>query len=181
MNDNATEQARQKAHQIYVSIGSNIEREKHIRFAMSCLRENFSKVEISPIYETTAVGFDGANFYNLVARFETALDYEPLLAKLKQLEDQSGRDREAKKFSARTLDIDILLFDQEIWQQQGINIPRDEILQYAFVLKPLSDLAPECRHPLSGQTFLAHWQQMRQQMGEAANNMVAVDFFTGII
>ncbi len=156
-------------HRVYVSIGSNIDRAYHIQSAIETLDSQFDNFRYSPIYETPAVGFDGDNFYNLVASFDTSLTFRELEQQLKWIEDNSGRDRNVEKFSARTLDIDLLLYDQQILLQQGINIPRDEILRYAFVLRPLADLQPDLLHPQTGKTMAFHWQQMQKNSHEDMN------------
>jgi 2-amino-4-hydroxy-6-hydroxymethyldihydropteridine diphosphokinase len=144
-------------HKIYIGIGSNIHRKKHIKMALSALDKKFGKLLLSPIYETAAVGFEGDNFYNLVSFFKTNLNLPDIESILKDIEDQSGRDRTQKKFSARTLDIDLLLFDEEILHSQGIDIPRNEILKYSFVLKPLVDIAPSLIHPETNKSMVEHW------------------------
>lgn len=154
---------RNPSHQIYVGIGSNMKRKYHIEMAVSELKSHFGKLKISPVYESPAVGFKGDNFYNLVIFFESNLSLNEVENAVKRIEDKSGRDRTQEKFSARTLDIDLLLFDDCVLHQQGINIPRDEITQQAFVLKPLYDIAPELIHPETKKNISKHWVQFQQQ------------------
>jgi 2-amino-4-hydroxy-6-hydroxymethyldihydropteridine diphosphokinase len=148
-------------HQIYIGIGSNIKRKYHIKMAIFALQKAFGKLLISPIYETAAVGFDGDHFYNLVAYFKSSLSLSKIETILKNIEDQTGRDRTQAKFSARTLDIDLLLFDQEVLHSQGIDIPRNEILKYTFVLKPLVDIAPDLRHPEANKSMTELWDSFQ--------------------
>ncbi len=143
---------------VYVSIGSNIEREKHVLAALDALAENFGELLISPIYESEAVGFDGDHFFNLVAGFETSLSVGELSALLRDIEHRNGRTRSETRFSGRTLDIDILTYDQYNGEIDGIKLPRAEILANAFVLLPLADIAPQAVHPVSGATYAALWQ-----------------------
>ena len=142
----------------YLGLGSNIEAEAHIAAGIAALREAFDNVELSPIYRAAAVGFSGNDFINLVARIETT--FEPLDLKrfLHALEDRHGRRRDVPKFSDRTLDIDILLYDDLYLLSPELEIPRNEILTAAHVLKPLADLAPDLRHPVTRQTVSELWQ-----------------------
>ncbi len=158
-------------HVVYVGIGSNIEQEKYIRLARQSLLQSFGEhcqLQLSPVYKTRAVGFDGDDFFNLVASFSTDISPFEVEKKLKDIEHKNGRRRGQEKFSARTLDIDLLLYDKEIINRDGISIPRDEIEKYAFVLSPLADLAPGLIHPQTQKTMSEMWQQLSQssQAGE---------------
>ncbi|HEY9148807.1 MAG TPA: 2-amino-4-hydroxy-6-hydroxymethyldihydropteridine diphosphokinase, partial [Gammaproteobacteria bacterium] len=95
---------------VYVSIGSNIERDANIRGGVSDLQHCFGVVELSRVYESEAVGFDGDNFYNLVAAFDTDEDVLTVAKTLHDIENDHGRTREGPRFSSRTLDIDMLLY-----------------------------------------------------------------------
>jgi len=143
---------------VWVSIGSNIERERHVRSAVEALRAQFGELVVSPVYETPAEGFEGDPFYNLVAGFHTELAPGELHAALRDIENRNGRVRGAEKFSARTLDIDALTYGNARTEEGGKPLPRDEIERYAFVLKPLADVAPEEVHPVSGMTYSELWQ-----------------------
>lgn len=143
---------------VYVSIGSNIDQERNILASLDALTAAFGKLILSAVYESEAVGFDGDNFYNLVAGFETAMSVGELSHFLRQIESDNGRRRDGPRFSARTLDIDILTYDQQAGVIDGIELPRDEILENAFVLLPLAEVAPETLHPTSGQTYAQLWK-----------------------
>ncbi|MDX1336302.1 MAG: 2-amino-4-hydroxy-6-hydroxymethyldihydropteridine diphosphokinase, partial [Gammaproteobacteria bacterium] len=147
---------------IYISLGSNIEPELHLRNALGCMQHHFFDLRLSPVYETEAVGFDGDPFLNLVAECETTLSPEKVQAELKSIEDKNGRLRDGPKFSARTLDLDLLLYDDLDLRGQGMDVPRDEINKYAFVLKPLCDLVPGLKHPVSKETMQTLWQKMAE-------------------
>ncbi len=156
-------------HLVYVGIGSNIEQEKYIRLAAHYLQDAFGdncQLQLSPVYKTTAVGFDGDDFYNLVARFYTDKSAADVEKTLKQIEHENGRQRNQERFSARTLDIDLLLYDQDIIQTDSISVPRDEIEKYAFVLSPLADLAPDLIHPQTGKTMAEMWQAMQGEIDQ---------------
>ena len=153
-------------HLIYVGIGSNIEQEKHIRLAVQSLGESFGEqchLLLSPVYKTQAIGFEGDDFFNCVASFLSHLSPVEVEQKLKEIEHKNGRRRDQEKFSARTLDIDLLLYDQEIIEDNSISVPRDEIEKYAFVLSPLADLAPDLVHPGTKQTISEMWQELRKK------------------
>lgn len=141
---------------VYVSIGSNEDRERNIRLALSELQRRFGPLRRSSLFESSAVGFDGDPFYNLVAGFDTGLAPRAVIDCLKGIEDQSGRDRSRPKFSARSLDIDLLLHGDRV--DSRLDLPRHEILRHAHVLKPLAELAPCRRHPVDGRTFRELWE-----------------------
>ncbi len=146
----------------YLSLGSNIEPEKHLRAAVAELRERFGDVLLSPFYRTPAVGFDGADFLNAAARIETGLSPEELDAWLHALEDRHARDRSGPRFSSRTLDVDLLLYDDRVLRGPGhLELPRPELAKQAFVLKPMADIAPEVVHPALGKTLGELWMKMR--------------------
>lgn len=138
---------------VYLSLGSNIDREHNIRSSLDQLARHFGALRLSPVYESEAVGFDGSPFLNLVVAIETALPVGELAEVLHDIERRHGRARGEKKFSSRTLDIDILTYDQVCGEVDGVILPRKEILKHAFVLWPLADLAPQARHPLRGQPY----------------------------
>jgi 2-amino-4-hydroxy-6-hydroxymethyldihydropteridine diphosphokinase len=143
---------------VYISIGSNIEREKHVLSALDALNEWFGDLALSPVYESEAVGFVGEPFLNLVVGVDTGLSVGELSVRFKQLEADNGRRRDVPKFSGRTLDLDILTCDDQVGQVDGVELPRAEILDNAFVLKPLADIAPEVCHPVCHRTYEQLWQ-----------------------
>jgi len=145
---------------VYVSLGSNVDREARIRLAVAALREQFGEIELSPVYDSAAVGFDGSNFLNLVAGLNTSLEVGAVVEIFRDIEDQLGRDRSLPKFASRPIDLDILSFDDLILDVPGIRIPRAEILYNAFVLKPLQDIAGDRLHPEMGETYATLWQRM---------------------
>ncbi len=145
--------------QIYLSIGSNIDRERSVQQAISRLRELFGELSISTVYESEAVGFDGDDFYNLVVGFDSNMDLEMIQHHLHEIEEDNGRERGAEKFNPRTLDLDLLIYGNLDLQQQGIDIPRAEIFEYAFVLRPLAEIAGNECHPQTGERYGQLWAQ----------------------
>ena len=142
---------------VYVSIGSNIDRDVYINNALTSLQTNFGHLVISSVYESEAVGFTGDNFYNLVAGLETELSVGDLSTLLKNIEDQNDRCRKGPRFSGRTLDIDILTYDQLTGDHDGVQLPRDEITKNAFVLWPLAEIAGQDLHPVSLISYEQLW------------------------
>lgn len=143
----------------YISIGSNIDREKHIPASIKALTGLFGKLGISSIYESEPVGFVGDAFYNLVVGFDSDLDIKEIIDQLRQIEIDNGRNRECKKFSARTLDLDLLLYGDLVLNEGRIQLPRDEIERYAFVLEPLAEIAGHLRHPVTQLRYSELWEQ----------------------
>jgi len=143
---------------VYISIGSNIDKETSIRKGVDDMRQAFGDLELSSVYQSEAVGFDGDDFYNLVAAFETEADVMTISRQLHEIEDKNGRDRSGPRFSSRTLDLDLLVFDELITNDNGLEIPRGEILENAFVLWPLAEIAPDLKHPVTGNTYSEHWE-----------------------
>ena len=134
----------------WLSLGSNVEPEHHLRAALLELRSMFGDIVVSPAYRSKAVGFEGPAFINLAVGLITELDPVALNDALHAIEDRHGRRRDVPRFSSRTLDIDIVLYDDLVLEGPGhLQIPRDE-LRHAFVLRPLADIAGDVVHPLTG-------------------------------
>ena len=149
----------EKNHSVYVGIGSNINQIFHIKECIKSFNSIFENIKLSPTYESSSMGFDGPNFYNLVAFFTTELEIFTLKETLKKIETDNGRSFGEVKFSSRTLDIDILYFDDIICEET--NIPRCEIIKFDFVLRPLYDLSPAHIHPITKKT---HYKMLNETM-----------------
>ena len=145
-----------------LSLGSNIDAPNNIRKAVRALRHEFDALKCSSVYESEAIGFVGANFLNLVAIIETTADLSSISRFLKLLEDRFGRNREQPRFSARTLDVDILFYGDEKIKSDEIELPKEEITQYAFVLQPLAELLPDRIHGFTGLTYADLWDEFDQ-------------------
>ena len=149
------------SHTIFISLGSNIEREKHTRAGLNGLARHFRSVKLSRVYESEAVGFAGSHFYNLVASAQTDMSVKQVCLCLKRIEDENGRERGEKKFAPRTLDLDLLLYDDLVTDDYVV-LPRDEITYNAFVLLPLSELAPDLVHPVTQKNYQSMWSEYDQ-------------------
>ena len=142
----------------YLSLGSNLDAESHLRDAVAALRARFGEVQVSRAYRFPAVGFAGGDFLNAAAAIDSDLDPFALNDWLHALEDAHGRDRSGPRYGDRTLDIDIVFYDALVLDGPGhLRLPRDE-LRHAFVLKPLADIAPGFTDPVSGLTLAQMWQ-----------------------
>jgi 2-amino-4-hydroxy-6-hydroxymethyldihydropteridine diphosphokinase len=130
---------------------------RNLRLACRELRTRFGPLRISTVYRNAAVGFDGADFLNLVLAFRTTEPPEEVVAELERIHRLAGRVRGADPFSPRTLDLDLLLYGDAVIPDPRFRVPREDIEKYAFVLGPLAELAPELRHPVNGRTMAELW------------------------
>lgn len=163
----------------FLSLGSNLEPERHLAAAVAELRARFGAVRLSPVYRTPAVGFEGPDFLNLAAIVETDLEPEALDAWLHALEDRHGRRRDVPRFSSRTLDVDLVLYDDLVLRGPGnLEVPRGELAKHAFVLKPCVDLAPDLAHPTLGRTLAELWAGFPEDR-KAGIDRVAIDLQCG--
>ena len=143
---------------VFVSIGSNIDKENNIRGAARALDELYHPLIVSAVYESASQGFRGENFYNLAVGFDCQESIESLRAVLASIENSFGRRRDGKRFSSRTLDLDLLLYDDVVRHDDAIKLPHPDIEKYAYVLRPLAEIAPTQRHPEIGLTFAQMWK-----------------------
>ncbi|VUD40385.1 Bifunctional folate synthesis protein [Thalassocella blandensis] len=146
---------------VSLGVGSNIEKERNIAIGLKLLPELLTNFQRSPVYESRALGFDGDNFLNCVVVGETELPVAALYRTLKDIEQKHGR-RDHRKYSSKTLDIDILTYDDSVGVFESVVLPREEITTAAFVLKPLSDIWPDKLHPLLGKSYSTLWQEFER-------------------
>jgi len=143
----------------YISIGSNINKDEHIPASLRALEQAFGELTVSSIYESEPVGFTGDVFYNLVVGFDSDLEVKAVAKQLRQIELDNGRTPDSRKFAARTLDLDLILYGDLIVNDGRLRIPRDEIEHYAFVLEPLAEIAPTLKHPISHLSYAELWDR----------------------
>jgi 2-amino-4-hydroxy-6-hydroxymethyldihydropteridine diphosphokinase len=120
---------------VYVGLGSNIDPEANLHVGVRELRARYGELQLSAVYRSRAVGFEGEDH------------------------TLAGRDRNDGKWASRSLDIDLLLYDDLVVDEKPVRIPRNDVLKYSFVLRPLAELAPDFRHPVTGRTLREHWQE----------------------
>ena len=144
---------------IYIGIGSNIDKHIHIPQVLKELAEKFGQLQVSPIYETASEGFSGDNFHNLVVGLETNISPAEVRQYLRDLEALHGRVRNSKnQYISRTIDLDQLLYGGAIININSVHVPSSDITKYAFVLKPLVDIASDMRHPILKTSFAQLWE-----------------------
>ncbi|MCW8863400.1 MAG: 2-amino-4-hydroxy-6-hydroxymethyldihydropteridine diphosphokinase [Colwellia sp.] len=146
--------------EIYISLGSNVERDYHVKHGLEALANAFElpfqSLKLSSLFESEAIGFSGKPFYNMVVGLTCKHSVEQVTTILRNIEVQYGRSVNAKKFSPRTLDLDLLLYDDLICEAPA-QLPRDEIDKNAFVLWPLCEIAPDLIHPTVGKSYRSLW------------------------
>ena len=157
---------------VYLGLGSNIERERYITAGLDALESLFGAMDISPVYESAAIGFDGQPFLNMVVGVNTDLTLAEMAKRLRQIEFEHGRPQNASRFSSRQLDIDILTYDDLVGVIDGVELPRGEILENAFVLQPLADVAPKELHPARQRSY----EELLAAMGISGQSLARVDF-----
>lgn len=145
--------------EVFVGIGSNVAPDRHLAAGLRALASRFGVLRLSPVYRNSAVGFEGEDFLNMVVAFDTEDPVEEVAAALAGIESANGRTRTEARYSARTLDLDLLLYGDLVIQTGDLQLPREEVTHHAFVLKPLADLAGELVHPVLGLSYAELWNQ----------------------
>ena len=147
---------------VYLGLGSNTRPDHHLPLGIAELARRFTLVAVSRVYRNAALGFDGPEFLNAVACIETELPIAKVTAQLNDIHDVAGRRRGDSAFESRTLDIDLLLYGDAVIPE--CRIPRADVLDYSFVLRPLAEIAPDLRHPVTGKSMAEHWSEFDQAL-----------------
>lgn len=146
---------------VFLGLGSNVERHAHLCAGLDALAGFLVDLRCSPVFESEPVGIRSGPFYNLTVQARTELPLAELDRRLKAIEAANGRYAPDRK--GLPLDIDVLLYADQVGDFDGLQLPRAEILRNAFVLWPLALLAPEAQHPGEGRSFAALWQALRSE------------------
>ena len=164
---------------VYLGLGSNVNPAANLRLAVRELRRRFGELALSSVYQSAPLGFQGDDFLNAVVGLDTALPPREIPPLLEQIHAAAGRSRD-ETLGSRTLDIDLLLYDRLVMDEPGLRLPRKDVLDYNFVLKPLAELAPEYVHPLTGDTLASHWRRLdRNEMPAGWHPLTPVDIQLG--
>ena len=143
--------------QVYFGLGSNVDPEPYLLLGVNELRRRFGELQLSKVYRSAAVGFEGDDFLNLVVGCDSELTPAELVDEIEAIHVLAGRERTKEKFNARTLDIDLLLVGDLVTSGPPTRLPRKDVLECAFVLKPLVDINPGLIHPQTGRPLQQHW------------------------
>ena len=147
---------------VVISVGTNIDRENNLKAALAALRHTYGALQMSPVYSNPAIGFTGPEFYNLVVSFETTQTVKEVTNFLHGVEASQGRIRQGDRLGSRELDLDLLLYGDQVLHGESIDVPRGEILEHPHVLMPLSWLLPDDRHPATQERYAAMWTRMKK-------------------
>jgi 2-amino-4-hydroxy-6-hydroxymethyldihydropteridine diphosphokinase len=144
-------------HLAYLNLGSNIQPETHLVRAVELLRNYGEVLKVSSAWESKSVGAEGPNYLNACVLLQTGLRQVELKETvIRPIEAQLGRRRSENKFAPRTIDIDIVLFDDQPYN--------DKFWRYAFVIVPLAEIYPEYQNPLLGEPLLQTAARLRSQV-----------------
>ena len=146
---------------VHLNVGSNQNRRSNIRLAIQSLKQNFSDIAFSSLFESPSERIKGNDFYNVGANIDTLKTSNEVVDILRDIENSLGRDRSLPKFSSRMIDLDLVLYGGII--DDSLNVPRKDILKYAFVLAPLAELNPEAIHPLEGTSYQNLWKTFQSK------------------
>ena len=138
---------------VFVSIGSNINKEHNLCSCLNALQQIFRNIIKSSVYQSAAIGFEGADFYNMVVSLETTLTPSSVNRVFFEIEKKHGRKRSENQFVSRELDLDQLLYDDLIVDKNGVHLPHKDLDKHAYILEPMAEIAGDLVHPKTGQCF----------------------------
>jgi 2-amino-4-hydroxy-6-hydroxymethyldihydropteridine diphosphokinase len=144
---------------VYVAIGSNVDPEENISQAARELAHLFPGAQFSSWYRNRAVGFEGDDFINGVVGVETDLTLREVVERLHSVESLCGRPRNAPRWAPRSMDLDVLLYDDVVCSEPTLTLPRPDLLKRPYMLGPLAEIAPDVVHPTAGLTIRELWQR----------------------
>lgn len=144
---------------IFLGLGSNVDAETNLRLAIRELRKRFGDLQLSRVYRSTALGFDGDDFLNLVVACDTDLAPAEILRQIEEIHVLAGRLRGPDRYTSRPLDVDLLIYGDLVDPSPALRLPRDDVLRHSFVLGPLAEIAPDLEHPVTGMRIDEHWRQ----------------------
>jgi len=156
---------------VFVAAGSNVDAVRNLRLAAHEMQRAFGKVDFSPAYRNAAVGFEGEDFINYVAGFDTTRSVDEVIDELQRIEGLCGRTRDAPKWAPRSMDLDILLFGDLVIDRPGLVLPRPDLLRRPYMLGPLADIASAIVHPTARESIAVLWARFDR----AAHVMTRVD------
>jgi len=146
---------------VHLNVGSNQNRRTNIRLAIKALELYFSNIVLSSLFESPSEGFKGNDFYNIGVNITSLKTSSEVVDILRDIENSLGRDRSLLKFSSRMIDLDLVLYGGII--DDTLNVPRKDILTYAFVLSPIAELNPVEIHPLAGTSYQILWKTFQSK------------------
>jgi len=148
---------------VFLSIGSNINPEANIQYALSEIDQFFEIKQISSVYRNKSVGFKGDDFLNMVVKLNTIRSPFEILKELNRIESATGREIGTGTFDSRTLDIDMILYGDLVDPEEPLKLPRKDIDLYSFVIGPLAEIEPRGVHPVSGKSFIELWEEFNRE------------------
>jgi 2-amino-4-hydroxy-6-hydroxymethyldihydropteridine diphosphokinase len=148
---------------VYVAIGSNVDPELNIAKAAGELKRLFPSARFSSWYRNEAVGFTGDDFVNGVVGFSTDLPLRRVIEQLHAVEALCERPRNAPRWAPRTMDLDVLLYDNVVCSEPSLTLPRPDLVKRPYMLGPMAEIAPEVVHPTLGVTIGELWQRFDRE------------------
>lgn len=144
---------------VVFDLGTNIDREESLATALEHLSEHFALGKASSVYSSTPVGMQSQpDFFNMALEVETDREVEEIRGLLREIEDRMGRNRNVPKFGPRNIDIDVLLYGDQVAPER--KLPHPQTKTELFVVSPLAELYPEGRHPETGQA----WKELNSSL-----------------